>query len=318
MTEKTYRLEKIEKNGHIRYNIIKDVQFKDKKTKVRKRIENPNVFIDYDFVLESKAISKKAELVYDYYTHDYLEKSDFLSLEEKRWKYTEFFKRASVDEISSYEKRFEWEYIHGTTAVEGNTLRLNEVADLLEYEILPQKELREINEIQNYKKVRPFVNGHRGKLTVSFIKKIHSLIMDHVLETPGVFRRTGLISISGYDLPLAPPDLIENELEELIQKFYENIRTKKNPFEQIMCFHYEFEMIHPFLDGNGRVGRELLNYLLTKEGYPRFLIRIENREEYLSALRFGNKQNYEKMVQTFSRMYQKQLEKIEAKFSRLK
>ncbi|WNY24430.1 hypothetical protein MmiHf6_17660 [Methanimicrococcus hongohii] len=319
MTENKYRLEKIEKNGSARYNLIKDVRFKDKNAKVRKPIFNPkNVdFFAFDPELEKKAIFKKAGLSSDYYTSDYLEKSDIFSLEEKKWIANEFFKSAPTDDIKQFEKRFETGYIHGTTAIEGNTLSFSEVSDLLEYGISPKKELREINEVQNYTKTRQFTNNSNGKVTVHFIKKIHSLVMDNILETPGRFRNTN-VGIVGCDLQHTPPELVEDELNELIQNYYENIQSKKYPFEQIMLFHHQFETIHPFSDGNGRVGREIMNYMLRKEKYPQFLLGEKTREKYLSALHFGDENQNRQMIQTFYQMYHNQWKNIESDFDRLR
>jgi len=141
--------------------------------------------------------------------------------------------------------------------------------------------------------------------------------MENILENPGKFRNIN-IGITDFDLQHTPPELIEDELNELFQTFYENIKNKKHPFEQIMIFYYRFETIHPFLDGNGRVGREIMNYLLKKEKYPQFLIGIENRDEYLAALRFGDEQNQEQMIHIFYKMYQVQLDEIKEEFYRLK
>lgn len=318
MIQKPYRIEKVETSGSIRYYLLKDVQFKDRKEKVRKRIQNPNASkTGFDLELETKAVSKKAELVSDYYSSE-MKKSDVLSLEIKRWKYAAVFKRIPADETAEFNKAFEKAYIHGTTMIEGNTLTLNEVAGLLDHGILPRKELREINEIQNYRKVHDYLKNYNGKVTVRFIQKLHSLIMDNILENPGDFRKSGLISISGCDLELTPPDLIEDELDELIQTYYENIRNRKYPFEQIMLFHYRFEMIHPFSDGNGRVGREILNCLMRREKYPKFFFGGENRDDYLSALRFGNARQDSRMIQTFSQMYQQQLKKVVLEFDKLR
>ncbi|MDV0445990.1 hypothetical protein MmiAt1_15960 [Methanimicrococcus sp. At1] len=315
MAQNKPRLEKIEKNGNARYNLVKDIRFKDQKAKVRVPISDPQNADILNTDLEKKAVLKKAELSSDYYISDYLEKSDLLSLEERRWMCSEFFKQISVDEASYLEKRFETGYIHGTTAIEGNTLTLAEVNDLLEYGLSPKKDLREINEVQNYVKTRSFTNNSNGKISVAFIKKIHSMIMANILENPGQFRNSN-IGIVGCDLQHTPPELIEDELNELIRNFYENIQAQKYPFEQIMIFHYRFETIHPFLDGNGRVGREVMNYLLRKEKFPQFLIGNENRSDYLSALRSGDEEKFKQMIQTFYQMYQNQLNKIEGEFNR--
>lgn len=316
MEEKDYRLEIVVKNGGNRYNLIKDIRFKNKKAKVRKTVSDPKNADIYYSDLELKAIQKKAELAADYYQCDYLKKSDLLSLEEKRWKNIEFFKSAPADEIAVFKRQFENNYIHGTTAVEGNTLSLVEVTDLLERGVSPRKDLREINEVQNYIKTRAYTNNFTGKMTAGFVKKTHSLVMDNILENSGNFRTTG-IGIVGCDLQHTPPELIEDELGELIQGYYEKIQLQKHPFEQIMLAHYIFETIHPFPDGNGRVGREIMNFLLRKEKYPQFLIGKENREEYLAALHFGDEQQFDKMIETFYQMYLLQLETIEKEFDRI-
>lgn len=67
-----------------------------------------------------------------------------------------------------------------------------------------------------------------------------------------------------------------------------------------MIFHYRFETIHPFVDGNDRVGRELRNYLLTKAGCPRMLVRENKRGKYVSALHSGNTDDYESMMKIFA------------------
>lgn len=317
MGNQKYRLESVTKNGIFRSYLVRDIRFKNKNSKVRKSISDPQKVDIFNFDLEEKAIIKKAELVSNYYVCDYLEKSDFLSLEENRWMSNEFFKLTAADETLFFKTKFEMNYIHGTTAIEGNTLTLSEVKNLLEYGISPSKKLREINEIQNYIKTRAFTGKFNGKITVSFIKKIHSLIMENILENPGQFRNTN-IGIIGCDLQHTPPELIEEELNELIQIFYENVKNKKHPFEQILIFHYQFETIHPFSDGNGRVSREIMNYLLRKEKYPQFLIGNENREDYLSALHFGDEQNQKRMVEIFYKMYQSQLDEIKEEFYRLR
>ncbi len=78
----------------------------------------------------------------------------------------------------------------------------------------------------------------------------------------------------------------------------------------MILFHYQFEIIHPFLDGNGRVGWEILNYMLAQEDYPRLLFLGERREQYLDALRHGNEERYPEMLRGFTGLVTKQRMKI--------
>ena len=122
------------------------------------------------------------------------------------------------------------------------------------------------------------------------------------LYTAGVFRRVDNIGIDGCDLRVTPSILIEKELLEIIDTYYTRISEGWHPFEEAVIFHYKFEMIHPFMDGNGRVGREVFNYMLTRKGYPRLLILGSNRETYIQSLRFGNEEKYVNMIEIFANL----------------
>ena len=119
----------------------------------------------------------------------------------------------------------------------------------------------------------------------------------------GSFRRSDDIVILGYDFLLCPSLLIEEQLQDLIDDYYTKLRNRYHPFEQAILFHLNFETIHPFGDGNGRVGREIFNYMITKESYPPMLFLGEERDTYISALKAGNDKKYHDMVEMFIDMY---------------
>ena len=98
---------------------------------------------------------------------------------------------------------------------------------------------------------------------------------------------------------MAPSILIEEELLKIIDEYYTKLNEGKYPFEEAVIFHYKFEMVHPFTDGNGRVGREIFNYLLTRSRYPKLLFLGKDRDTYIKALQFGNEEKYADMVQIF-------------------
>ncbi|MBO5431118.1 Fic family protein [Methanocorpusculum sp.] len=249
--------------------------------------------------LEERFVAQRTAL----FSWKYLPPELAAELERLRYQNQVMHEVLSVDEAAWYEREFEYHYVHGTTAVEGNTLSLSDTVSLLEHDVIPKdKSLREIYEVRNFTAVAAYRNSHRGKVDFAFIKRLHKLITANILSEPGKFRVSDGFAISGCDFQLTPAVLIEDELSALISQYYAQIESGANPFECAVLFHYYFESIHPFVDGNGRVGRELLNYLLTRSGYPRFLVLGEKRGEYLSALRMGNQDDFSGMVSAFCRM----------------
>jgi Fic family protein len=194
-------------------------------------------------------------------------------------------------ELIKYNEAMDAEYIHNTTAIEGNRLGIMAVKALLKKPSMRSSiwgvTEREFDEVLNYVKTLEYRRSYVGEINLEFIKKLHENIMKDILELPGEFRTHNNIYISGVDKILTPCDLIEDELTSLIKDYYLAIGSGANVFEWTMWFHYAFESVHPFLDGNGRTGREILNYMLTNSGYPMMLF-TGHRMEYLSLLRLGD------------------------------
>ncbi len=308
-----YRVECRKKDGKSDYYLVKDIYLDGTCSRVTKYMgcrttpptdkEIKEFTVQNILELETRAKQKIVESRLKTLRTSHLSPELAARLEEIRYFSKYLNSVISDDDIKIYEQTFEEQYIHGTTAIEGNTLTLHETIDLLQKGTIPKgKALREINEVQNYKRVAKYRNEYHGRVTLEFIQKIHELIMANILEEPGEFRMSDGIIISGYDYQLTPALLIEDELTALIDEYYARISDKCHPFESAVWFHYKFETIHPFIDGNGRVGRELLNYLLTTSGYPRLLIMGDRRNEYLGALKAGNVDDFTTMIQTFAEM----------------
>jgi len=311
MARRPYRVEVNYPNrGRAQYFLVRDVKVgqKRRKVKIYLGVEPPTADDVEKFrrelagEIELKAAILRAELTSARLQARYLDPARAKELEEVRSFYRSVQQLLSKADIAAYEHSFELAYVSGTTKIEGNTLSKAEAIDLLEHGIVPKsKQLREINEVQNFKKVISFRNKYEGKVSLDFIRRLHALVMDNIdVESAGVFRRVDDIGIAGCDLRVAPSIWIEEELKEIISEYYKNIEKHMNPFEAAVIFHYKFEIIHPFTDGNGRVGREILNFLLAKTEYPRMLFLGEEREAYIDALRMGNKENFAGLVDAFA------------------
>lgn len=210
---------------------------------------------------------------------------DWKRISEKKEKYCA--KKGSIDAVTlhSYEKDFELTFTHNSTAIEGNTLTLMETKLLLEDGIsVGGKELREIYEVVNHKKAYRYVKSciAEGKLlNEQIVKDVHAILTENIL-VGGIYRNQEVrISGAGHVPPAG------NDMYIQIKNFYQDLSWKReclNPIEFAAWTHAEFVRIHPFVDGNGRTSRLLMNYQLLSAGFLPVSIAKENRLEYYNAL----------------------------------
>lgn len=186
--------------------------------------------------------------------------------------------------IESYEKAFEIEFTHNSTAIEGNTLTLMETKVVLEDGIsIGGKSLREIYEVVNHKKAYKYVKDciRQGMaLDEKIVKDIHALLMENIL-IGGIYRREEVVISGASHTPPAG-----NEMYAQVKKIFAEFPEKSglNGIELAAWTHAEFVRIHPFLDGNGRTSRLLMNYQLLSRGFLPVSIAKENRLNYYNAL----------------------------------
>lgn len=294
------------------YFLTRDVKVGRRRAKVRKYLGTspPDAQAVADFrkrfspEIEYRAALKRADLAAAQYRHQFLSDRLALDVERVRSVYNGVQGLLTVNEVEAYETQFEISYVQGTTSIEGNTLTLGQTRALLIDSVPPSgKSLREINEVQNYRKVAAYRNSYKRRVTLEFIRSLHALVMDNIdMESAGTFRRRDDLGIIGADVEVSRSEEIESTLEKSIRDYYHGLASEGNPFELAAVFHYEFEAIHPFSDGNGRVGREIFNFMLTRTHYPRLLFLGKDRDRYLECLKAGNAANYSKMVSGFARL----------------
>lgn len=174
-------------------------------------------------------------------------------------------------------------YAQGSTSIEGNSLSLQEAALVLSKGItVPGKRIDEIREIENMLFAAK-ASGRIKEINEKNIKKIHAAIMrgfDN--KKPGEYR-TGPMFITGSKIRPPKAEEIQEKMDALLN-WYDKNKEKTHPVELAAEFHARFEEIHPFLDGNGRTGREILNIMLHIADYPRAIINLANRQSYIILL----------------------------------
>lgn len=210
---------------------------------------------------------------------------DYQKLIQKKEIYEKGKKNIDAVTLSSYEKDFELTFTHNSTAIEGNTLTLMETKVVLEDGIsVGGKELREIYEIVNHKKAYRYVKrciADGQELSENIVKDIHAILTENII-VGGVYRNQPVrISGAGHTPPTG------NDMYIQIKNFYADMEWKKkalNEIEYAAWTHAEFVRVHPFIDGNGRTSRLLMNYQLMSTGFLPVSIAKETRLNYYNAL----------------------------------
>jgi Fic family protein len=185
---------------------------------------------------------------------------------------------------------------HHSNAIEGTTLSYGETKELLELgRTAGHKPLGEQLVILGFAKaydvvVREATNPN-NIIDSSFIKDIHAIMFEDALKVAPEFvskpigaYRLDERYIKGVDVKLSAPNKISNDIENLLYRFKSNDMDLKDIAE----FHILFERIHPFADGNGRVGRLLMAYQAIQNNIVPPLIKNESRDEYLKAINDKN------------------------------
>lgn len=187
-------------------------------------------------------------------------------------------------EVEALRKEFLVEFTYNSNAIEGNTLTLRETAMVLEGMTIDKKPLKDHLEAVGHRDAFVYMEELARKgtpITSHEIRAIHSLVLGDRPEDKGRFRRVSVRIAGAYATP-TEPFLIEEKLEELLKE--DKARQKKmHPIERIALFHLIFEGIHPFIDGNGRTGRLLMNFELIRQGYPTVNVKFADRKQYYDA-----------------------------------
>ena len=185
-------------------------------------------------------------------------------------------------ELERLNEEFTVEYTYNSNAIEGNTLTLRETDLVLRGLTIDRKPLKDHLEAVGHKEAFDYVRElvkENAPLTERIIKQIHYLVLADKRADRGVYRRVPVRIMGAHHDPVQPY-LIEPKMQQLLLDYAasgDHIVTK------LARFHIEFEGIHPFIDGNGRTGRLLVNLELMKAGYPPIDIKFTDRAAYYNA-----------------------------------
>lgn len=188
--------------------------------------------------------------------------------------------------IQSLREKLFLEWTYNSNAIEGNTLTINETKVVLEGITVGGKTLREHLEVINHREaisyVEDIVQGNE-ELSEWQIKNLHRLVLKGIDDEYAGVYRDQQVFISGAEHIPPSPILIKEQMESLINWYYGEGQAL-HPVTRGAMLHAIFVGIHPFIDGNGRTARLLLNLELMSAGFPPIVIKVENRIMYYNAL----------------------------------
>jgi len=209
---------------------------------------------------------------------------------------------------ATFENRYEAftaEFTYDSTGIEGNTLTLRETAAVLFEGATPAKSLREVYEVLNHKKAFDYILEYKGDITKDFLCSLQKIVTENTLkqevaDQAGKYR-TVPVFIRGAKITPPPAEQVPKEMRSLIMWHGKN-KKKLHPVILTAYFHAAFEAIHPFVDGNGRAGRLVLNFMLHRNGYPMLSIPREQRLHYFETLAKAQKNNLKPFVKLLIRL----------------
>ena len=209
---------------------------------------------------------------------------------QDEWKrFPESIKEKELEEIAIA-------FTYNTNAIEGSTITLGESREIIHDKIAPNKSLKDVKETEAHSKVFLKMLKKEEKITNRLLLEWHKETFGETKpDIAGKFRDY-LVRVG----PHLAPDWqdVEKLMKELVD-FIDKNKEKINAVELSARAHYRFEKIHPFGDGNGRIGRLMMNYILWHAGFPMLIIEYKKRKSYYRALQ----KDEEEFVKYFFRRY---------------
>lgn len=205
-------------------------------------------------------------------------------------------------------------FAYNTNAIEGSKLNQKEVRELLEKDKWPDKSKEDIAEAFGVDEAISFIRNTREHISLDIIKKIHKIVFKNSKPFAGKLRKKGqevvVLNSRGNIVHEGTP---QARILYLLRELIEWCQKNRNKYPGLILgavVHNQFENIHPFADGNGRVGRILLNNILIKHNLPPINIDLKNRAEYYASL-----QAYEKNhdLKPTIRLYMKEYRELKKK-----
>lgn len=234
---------------------------------------------------------------------EYIGEGQAKQIEEIRSRLNEYGKKGGKAANNRFMEWLFTELTYNSNAIEGTSLSLRETSMIINDNVVPKNaSLREVNEAKNHREALEFLSYYGGDVNEKLILKLHGIIMKGMDDKRGKYRETGVFII-GSDVNLPHHSDVPKLMKNLVKWYKKN--KNMHPLELAAMFSMKFVTIHPFTDGNGRISRLLMNYILKKNGYPEINIYVKDRNNYMKVVRKANDGNYEMIIDFLFRTLKK-------------
>ena len=240
----------------------------------------------------------------------YLTKDQVGILEKMKFGYKNYLDKLTTHDFMQFEDATITSFTYNTNAIEGSTLSLQDTGIILHKGLTPSgKDLREIYGATNMREAYNYIKKMK-ELTEETIKKLHFLAMKNILEQELGEYRTVPVRIIGSRVQPPFPSDVQEEMKKLIDWYNKNKNV--HTFELSCLLHSRFEKIHPFRDGNGRVGRLIMNFVLLKNKYPLLDIKVDKKLNYYKTLESSQvEKKYKGFIDYCFEIYKEDAEKMQ-------
>ena len=222
------------------------------------------------------------ELKQDFF-HTIFRERWFKVLETIKVNSTKDFKAMPKSAREKFIENFMIKFTYDTNRIEGSTLSLKETANLLERGIAPKKPIEDVKETEAHKKAFYDMVGCNKDLSLNKVLYWHRMLFkDTKPDIAGRIRKHS-VAVAGSKTEFPFPAELEVLLRDFFKWYHKN-KSKLNPVELAALVHLKFVSIHPFSDGNGRMSRLIMNFVLHNAQYLMLNIHYANRDSYYTAL----------------------------------
>lgn len=250
--------------------------------KIGKRVDKREVTAGLKSYFERKESSLRVEdSIGVFEANNVFTKGQIKKIEETKQAHKKIVSRLTKKQLQDLFDRFTVNFTYESNAIEGNSLTLKDVAIVLfENKLIGNKDLREIYETRNSRDVVDLILKNKFGVNEKDIIKMHEMLVRDMKIEIGYKKIPNFLL--GRTIETTPPEKVALEMKKLLDWFKKE--NKMHPLQKAAHFHARFEKIHPFDDGNGRVGRFLINVILVNKGYAPLIIRKSHRLSYLKCL----------------------------------